>query len=116
MQENTQESNLYKREKLSKELDVIEIPEGKIYLVDCGGNGTGKRPLFISSGFAWKDLIAETKKIFEELRNLQNSQEQEEQEEQEDNPDENKEEPIVENTETPNTSKTTKTKTKNTKK
>lgn len=39
--------NLYQRQKINKDVHIIEIPEGKIYLIDCEGNGTGKRPIFI---------------------------------------------------------------------
>lgn len=49
-QDKQEESNFYKVQNIGTPLhnmDFIEIPEGKIYLVATEGNGTGKRPVFV---------------------------------------------------------------------
>lgn len=39
---------LYEFEKVGKNVEVMNVPEGKIYMIDTEGNGSGKRPIFVS--------------------------------------------------------------------
>jgi len=60
---------LYEFEKVGKNVEVMNIPEGKIYMIDTEGNGSGKRPIFVSKKEN-ADFEGMINKVLEALKQL----------------------------------------------
>lgn len=72
--EEKKEFTHYEIIELSKKVNVMYVPGGKIYMIETDGNGTGKRPLHVPNEFNIEGMadkfLPEVEKFFIEARKI----------------------------------------------